>query len=75
LLLVSPRIRNANHCADEGVGTVAAVELLLGEYIKAGESYIAYLPLAHIMEFTVEMCMMFVGVSRPLHVVRSRIDD
>ncbi|KAI5476060.1 long-chain acyl-CoA synthetase [Pseudohyphozyma bogoriensis] len=49
-------ITNANIIA-----TLGAVEVLLPHVVKAKEVYIAYLPLAHIMEFAVEMCFMFVG--------------
>jgi len=44
------------------IASVAGVTVLLADFIVPGESYIAYLPLAHILEFVVEMCMFFVGV-------------
>ncbi|GAA5969832.1 hypothetical protein JCM11641_008054 [Rhodosporidiobolus odoratus] len=50
------QITNANI-----VATLGAVQKLIGHVVKKGETYIAYLPLAHIMEFAVEMCFMFVG--------------
>ncbi|BGP14781.1 hypothetical protein JCM10213_001852 [Rhodosporidiobolus nylandii] len=43
------------------VACLGAVQKLIGHIVKKGETYIAYLPLAHIMEFAVEMCFMFVG--------------
>ncbi|GAA5904425.1 hypothetical protein JCM6882_008906 [Rhodosporidiobolus microsporus] len=50
------QITNANI-----VACLGAVQKLIGHVVKKGETYIAYLPLAHIMEFAVEMCFMFVG--------------
>ena len=50
------QITNANIVACCG-----AVQSLIPHVIKEGETYIAYLPLAHIMEFAVEMCVMYVG--------------
>jgi long-chain acyl-CoA synthetase len=43
------------------VACCGAVQSLIPHVIKEGETYIAYLPLAHIMEFAVEMCVMYVG--------------
>ncbi|KAK4693172.1 hypothetical protein P7C70_g8978, partial [Phenoliferia sp. Uapishka_3] len=57
-------ITNANIIA-----AVAAVEALLPHVIQAGETYIAYLPLAHIMEFAVEM----VGVPAVWELIRKGI--
>ncbi|GAA5934830.1 hypothetical protein JCM3775_001645 [Rhodotorula graminis] len=50
------QISNANIIA-----CIGAVQKLIGHIVCKGETYIAYLPLAHIMEFAVEMCFMFVG--------------
>lgn len=50
------QITNANIVACCG-----AVQSLIPHVIREGETYIAYLPLAHIMEFAVEMCVMYVG--------------
>nr|BBE10601.1 long-chain acyl-CoA synthetase [Rhodotorula toruloides] len=50
------QITNANI-----VACIGAVQKLIGHIVKQGETYIAYLPLAHIMEFAVEMCFMWVG--------------
>ncbi|GAA5825193.1 hypothetical protein JCM3770_002345 [Rhodotorula araucariae] len=50
------QITNANI-----VATIGAVQKLIGHIVCKGETYIAYLPLAHIMEFAVEMCFMYVG--------------
>ncbi|KAL8278789.1 hypothetical protein RQP46_008858 [Phenoliferia psychrophenolica] len=62
-------ITNANIIA-----AVAAVQALLPHVIQTGETYIAYLPLAHIMEFAVEMCMMFVGSQMGYGTVKTLTD-
>jgi len=42
------------------VATVSAISLLLKKYVYAGDSILAYLPLAHILEFVVECwCFMY----------------
>ncbi|KWU43352.1 acetyl-CoA synthetase-like protein [Rhodotorula sp. JG-1b] len=43
------------------VACIGAVQKLIGHIVCRGETYIAYLPLAHIMEFAVELCFMWVG--------------
>ncbi|GAA6008643.1 hypothetical protein JCM10207_007189 [Rhodosporidiobolus poonsookiae] len=43
------------------VAAIGATQGVIGHIVKKGETYMAYLPLAHIMEFVVEMCFMFVG--------------
>ncbi|GAA6027858.1 hypothetical protein JCM8097_001751 [Rhodosporidiobolus ruineniae] len=50
------QITNANVLA-----AIGGTQKLIGHVVKKGETYMAYLPLAHIMEFAVEMCFMFVG--------------
>ncbi|GAA5879725.1 hypothetical protein JCM1840_006838 [Sporobolomyces johnsonii] len=44
------------------VACVAGVITLLGELITPDARFIAYLPLAHIFEFTVEMTLLYVGI-------------
>ncbi|GAA5852553.1 hypothetical protein JCM8547_002540 [Rhodosporidiobolus lusitaniae] len=43
------------------VACLGAVQSLIPHLVCKGETYIAYLPLAHIMEFAVELCFMYVG--------------
>ncbi|POY76845.1 hypothetical protein BMF94_0097 [Rhodotorula taiwanensis] len=43
------------------VACIGAVQKLIGHIVCRGETYIAYLPLAHVMEFAVELCFMWVG--------------
>ncbi|KAN0065927.1 long-chain fatty acid-CoA ligase [Thecaphora frezii] len=45
------------------VAAVGGVEKLLGTHLKPEDTYIAYLPLAHILEFIVECAMIYVGVT------------
>ncbi|KAF7343931.1 Long-chain-fatty-acid-CoA ligase [Mycena venus] len=41
---------------------VAAVYTLLGHHLTPEDAYLAYLPLAHILEYIVELIMLFVGM-------------
>ncbi|KAJ7224544.1 long-chain-fatty-acid-CoA-ligase [Mycena pura] len=43
------------------VASVGSVYHLLGHHLTPGDAYLAYLPLAHILEYIVELCMLFVG--------------
>jgi long-chain acyl-CoA synthetase len=49
-------LTNANLAA-----SVGAIYVLLGHHIQKTDSFLAYLPLAHIMEYIVELCMLFIG--------------
>lgn len=62
-------ITNANVIACLG-----SVDLVLGNVVKHGETYIAFLPLAHILEFAVEMCFMFVGAKIGYGTVKTLTD-
>ncbi|KAI8456961.1 hypothetical protein BY996DRAFT_6430642 [Phakopsora pachyrhizi] len=44
------------------ISVVASVKALLSEFMKPSESVIAYLPLAHILEFIVELASISMGV-------------
>lgn len=44
------------------IGTVGAVWVHLSHHFKDTDTYLAYLPLAHIMEFVVELSLFFVGM-------------
>jgi long-chain acyl-CoA synthetase len=44
------------------VASVGAVRTLLGHHLTPQDAYLAYLPLAHILEYIVELCMLFVGM-------------
>ncbi|KAJ6529032.1 long-chain-fatty-acid-CoA-ligase [Mycena vulgaris] len=44
------------------IASVGAVYTLLGHHLTPQDAYLAYLPLAHILEYIVELCMLFVGM-------------
>ena len=44
------------------IASVGAVYTLLGHHFQADDSYLAYLPLAHILEYIVELSLFFVGM-------------
>ncbi|KAJ7778653.1 long-chain-fatty-acid-CoA-ligase [Mycena maculata] len=44
------------------VASVGAVYVLLGHHLAPTDVYLAYLPLAHSLEYIVELCMLFVGM-------------
>ncbi|TIA71934.1 hypothetical protein E3P89_01930 [Wallemia ichthyophaga] len=44
------------------VSAVAAVIKMLGHHLTKDDTFLAYLPLAHILEFIVELLIMFVGM-------------
>jgi long-chain acyl-CoA synthetase len=43
------------------VASIGAIYVLLGHHFKPTDTFLAYLPLAHILEFIVELCLLFVG--------------
>jgi long-chain acyl-CoA synthetase len=51
-------IRHSNLAA-----TVGAIYGILGQHLKKEDTYLAYLPLAHILEFVIELALMFVGMT------------
>ncbi|KAJ7703899.1 long-chain-fatty-acid-CoA-ligase [Mycena rosella] len=44
------------------IASVGAVYMLLGHHLTPQDAYLAYLPLAHILEYIVELIMLFVGM-------------
>ena len=44
------------------IASVGAVNLLLGHHLTYDDSYLAYLPLAHVLEYIVELVLIFVGM-------------
>ena len=45
------------------IASLGAVRTLPGHHLRAEDTYIAYLPLSHILEFVVELCLFFVGMT------------
>ncbi|GAA6014725.1 hypothetical protein JCM8202_001640 [Rhodotorula sphaerocarpa] len=64
------QITNANIIA-----CIGAVQKLIGHIVCRGETYIAYLPLAHVMEFAVELCFMWVGARMGFGNVKTLTDQ
>lgn len=44
------------------IASVGSVYVLLGHLLRPQDAYLAYLPLAHILEFVVELALFFVGM-------------
>lgn len=44
------------------IASVGAVKLLLGHHLTSEDAFLAYLPLAHVLEYIVELVMIFVGM-------------
>lgn len=57
------------------VASVGGVVELLGEFLLATDTFLAYLPLAHILEFVVECSLIFVGVTMGYGSVKTLTDQ
>ncbi|CAO1625835.1 unnamed protein product [Sympodiomycopsis kandeliae] len=57
------------------VASVGGVLELLGEFLKPTDTFLAYLPLAHILEFVVECALIFVGVTMGYGSVKTLTDQ
>ena len=44
------------------VASIGAVQTLIGHFWQPDDTYLAYLPLAHVLEFTIELIFFFAGV-------------
>jgi long-chain acyl-CoA synthetase len=55
-------------------GTVGGVDKLLGKWISSNDSIMAYLPLAHVLEFLVENLCLYWGVTLGYGTVRTLTD-
>jgi long-chain acyl-CoA synthetase len=44
------------------VASVGSVQTLLGHHLTKDDTFLAYLPLAHVMEFIIELILFFVGM-------------
>ena len=56
------------------VASVGAVYTLLGHHWAYDDSYLAYLPLAHVFEYIVELIMLFVGIPSGYGRVKTLMD-
>lgn len=56
------------------VASVGAVYKLLGQHLKPDDSFLAYLPLAHILEYVVELTLFFIGMTTGFGRVKTLTD-
>jgi long-chain acyl-CoA synthetase len=56
------------------VASVGGVFKLVGHHLTPEDTYLAYLPLAHILEFLVEMSMFFVGMTAGFGHIKTLMD-
>ncbi|KZP08151.1 acetyl-CoA synthetase-like protein [Athelia psychrophila] len=56
------------------VAAVGAVQTLLGKHLKADDSFLAYLPLAHILEYAVELTLFSIGMTTGFGRVKTLTD-
>ncbi|KZP33123.1 acetyl-CoA synthetase-like protein [Athelia psychrophila] len=56
------------------VAAVGGVQTLLVQHLKADDSFLAYLPLAHILEYVVELSLFFVGMTAGFGRVKTLTD-
>ena len=56
------------------ISSVGAVEMLIGHHLTTDDTYLAYLPLAHVLEYIVEMALLFSGVTLGYGRVRTLTD-
>ncbi|KAI0944757.1 hypothetical protein AcW1_002390 [Taiwanofungus camphoratus] len=45
------------------IASVAAVYTYIGHLLAPNDAYLTYLPLSHVMEYVVELCLFFVGMT------------
>lgn len=45
------------------IASLGAIRTLLGQHLKQDDAFLAYLPLAHILEYIVELALFFVGMT------------
>ncbi|KAF8963791.1 long-chain-fatty-acid-CoA-ligase [Flammula alnicola] len=45
------------------IASISSVSIVFGPHIPTGDIYLAYLPLAHVLEYIVELCAMYVGIT------------
>ncbi|KAI0296977.1 long-chain-fatty-acid-CoA-ligase [Multifurca ochricompacta] len=57
------------------IASVGAVNTLVGHVLKPDDSYLAFLPLAHILEYVVELCFVFVGMCSGFGRVKTLTDQ
>lgn len=57
------------------IASVGAIMALLGQHFKQDDTFLAYLPLAHILEYIVELTFLFVGMTQGFGRVKTLTDQ
>jgi len=57
------------------VAAIGSVSTLVGHHFQEGDTYLAFLPLAHILEYVVELCFVFVGLCNGYGRVKTLTDQ
>lgn len=57
------------------IASVGSVTIIFGHHYTHGNVYLAYLPLAHVLEFAAEICALFMGVTIGYGSPRTLKDD
>jgi long-chain acyl-CoA synthetase len=57
------------------MSTIGAIYKLLGHHLNTSDTYLAYLPLAHILEYVVELALYFVGMTTGYGRVKTLTDQ
>ncbi|KAI0791104.1 acetyl-CoA synthetase-like protein [Abortiporus biennis] len=57
------------------ISSLGAIYVILGQHLRQGDSYLAYLPLAHILEYVVELALFCVGMTFGYGRVRTLTDQ
>ncbi|CCO30150.1 hypothetical protein BN14_04174 [Rhizoctonia solani AG-1 IB] len=52
------------------IASLGAIKTLLGQHLKPDDAFLAYLPLAHILEYIVELALFFVGMTTDMDASR-----
>jgi long-chain acyl-CoA synthetase len=56
------------------IASVGAVHHLVGPYLRSSDTFLAFLPLAHILEYIVELLMLFFGITNGYGKIRTLTD-
>ena len=57
------------------IPSIGSVMTLVGHHLQPGDSYLAFLPLAHILEYVVELCFVFAGMCSGFARVKTLTDQ
>jgi long-chain acyl-CoA synthetase len=57
------------------IPSIGSVITLVGHHLQPGDTYLAFLPLAHILEYVVELCFVFAGLCSGFARVKTLTDQ